>query len=88
MADAEQAPERIEPWFVPTVWGRADPAAFFIWTAAIVLLFWDAVTLRGRAFLLRHHRDQLSLPRVLRRRAAGWPVLAVVPLALLRHAAL
>src|SRR5208283_3572713 len=44
-------------------------------------------TARG-AFLLRHHRDQLSLPVVLRRGAAGRAVFAVVSLALLWDASL
>ena len=40
------------------------------------------------AVLLRHHRDQLPLSRLLRRRAAGRPVFTLVPGALLRPAAL
>ena len=50
MADAEQVPQRVEPWFAPMPWGRADVMALLIWTAAVVLLFWDAVTLRKAFF--------------------------------------
>ena len=40
-----------------------------------------------RPVLLRHHRDQLPLPRLPRPRAQGRPVLALVPRPLLRPAA-
>ncbi|MGC8638661.1 MAG: YfhO family protein [Isosphaeraceae bacterium] len=50
MADAEQVPRRVEPWFAPSAWSRADVVALLIWSGAVVLLFWDAVTLRGAFF--------------------------------------
>ena len=71
-------------FFEPRPWGWPDAVAIVIWTLAIVAFFWDAVSLRGALFLLRHHRDQLSLPRVFCRGAQGRPVFAMVPGALLR----
>jgi Bacterial membrane protein YfhO len=32
------------------LWGRHDVAALLVWTAALVIFFWDAVTLRGALF--------------------------------------
>ncbi len=39
-----------DPAFVKTPWGRADVLALLAWTAALVLFFWDAVTLRRALF--------------------------------------
>lgn len=50
MSDAEQPLSRDEHWFVATAWSRADVIAPLIWTAAVAVLFWDVVMLRGALF--------------------------------------
>ena len=38
------------PTFVKSPWGRGDALALLAWTAALVLFFWDAVSLRRALF--------------------------------------
>ena len=89
MATEESATDDGSPgFFEHRSWGWSDAAALLVWTVAIVAFFWDAVSLARSAFLLRHHRDQLSVSGFLRRGATGRAVLALVPGALLRAAAI
>ncbi len=50
MAEYDPDPDQDHPWFARTRWGTGDLAALVIWTAVIVLLFREAVTLRGALF--------------------------------------
>ena len=69
-------------------WGRGDLVALSVWTAAHCRFLLGRRQPAPGALLLRYHRDQLSLSRLLRRGAARRAVLAMVPGPLLRHAAL
>ena len=87
MSDGESTTIAVHP--ASSTADRGDGAtsvALLVWTAAIAGFFWDTVSLRGPCFILTSPRST-SLSRLLRRRAAGRPVLALVPGAVLRHAA-
>ena len=45
------APETEPAWTPrPTPWGRGDLLALLVWTLALVVVFWDVVSLRGALF--------------------------------------
>ena len=88
MAEADQTGEPGEPWFQRTPWGRGDLLAILVWTVAVGWLFREAVTLRGALFYFDITEINYPYRSFFAERAARRPVLALVSLALLRHAAL
>lgn len=55
------SPERAPAWVPdPKRWGWADLLALLVWTLALVVVFWDAVTLRGAFFFF--DVSEINLP--------------------------
>ena len=69
-------------------WGWGDLVALLVWTAAIAGFFWDAVSLRGALFYFDITEINYPYRAFFADELRAGPVLALVPGALLRPAAL
>ena len=68
-------------------WCRWDAVALSVWTAALAVFFWDALSCAGPSFTLTLPRSTTLIARFSRKNC-GRAILALVPGALLRLAAL
>ena len=74
--------------FEPRPWGWPDAVAILVWTVAIVAFFWNVVALRGALFYFDITEINYPYRAFFADELKAGPVLAVVPGALLRAAAL
>ena len=86
-SEEANSPQHLSGLFQPRPWEWGDVIALLAWTMALAIFFRGPLFLSKALFYFDITEINLSLSRLLCRRAARRPLFALVPGALLRNAA-